>query len=60
MIIRLFFVALIFLIAFLILKGIVSLMNANNCKSCEGKGYWKGTRGEKNQCKTCYGSGVKN
>ena len=59
MLIRIFFVAVIFGIAYLILRGIVYQMNANNCLSCEGQGYWKGTRGEKNICKTCDGSGKK-
>lgn len=31
----------------------------NNCSDCEGQGYWLGTRGEKNPCKTCNGSGRK-
>jgi len=59
MIIKLIGIALIFGIAYLLLKGFVFGMNANNCGACEGKGYWQGTRGEKNTCKTCNGSGKK-
>ncbi len=59
MLIKIIGVAIIFLIAFFLLKGIVFGMNANNCKDCKGKGYWQGTRGEKNTCKTCNGSGKK-
>jgi len=36
---------------------ILSQINFNKCKSCNGLGYWEGTRGEKNACKTCGGSG---
>lgn len=29
----------------------------NKCSSCNGLGYWVGTRGEHNSCKDCGGSG---
>ncbi|MEM1324072.1 MAG: hypothetical protein AAGG75_27670 [Bacteroidota bacterium] len=27
------------------------------CQRCAGRGYWTGTRGEKNHCKPCRGTG---
>ena len=27
------------------------------CERCEGKGFWKGLRGERNHCKACDGTG---
>jgi len=27
------------------------------CERCEGKGYWRGLRGERNNCKPCNGTG---
>ena len=27
------------------------------CERCEGKGYWRGLRGERNNCKACAGTG---
>lgn len=29
----------------------------NKCEYCDGKGYWLGTRGDKNHCKVCDGTG---
>ena len=29
----------------------------NRCRACDGTGYWLGTRGDKNTCKECAGSG---
>lgn len=44
--------------AYLIVKGILQLIKSRQCSSCQGMGYWQGTRGEKNHCKACDGSGV--
>jgi len=27
------------------------------CERCEGQGYWRGLRGERNHCKACDGTG---
>jgi len=37
----------------------IASVKSNRCKHCEGYGYWKGTRGEKNFCKVCDGTGKK-
>lgn len=46
--------------AYLITKLVMSLLTANNCKDCFGEGYWVGTRGDRNTCHTCSGTGKKN
>ncbi len=33
--------------------------NSNACEVCKGEGFWRGTRGEKNPCRACGGSGKK-
>ena len=42
---------------YLLQKGMVKVAQRNNCLECQGKGYWEGTRGEKNRCKICDGTG---
>ena len=32
-------------------------VNSNLCEVCDGDGFWRGTRGEKNPCRACGGSG---
>jgi DnaJ-class molecular chaperone len=32
-------------------------LRSNTCKSCDGEGYWEGTRGDRNFCKNCGGRG---
>jgi DnaJ-class molecular chaperone len=34
-----------------------SQSNQYLCERCEGKGFWKGLRGERNHCKACDGTG---
>lgn len=38
-------------------KRFIQSMDQSRCPSCEGKGYWVETRGEKNTCRACGGSG---
>lgn len=44
-------------ILYFLFKQIFSQVNFNKCEYCGGKGYWQGTRGEKNHCKVCNGTG---
>ena len=57
MLFRLLFLVLICAVAYYLFNLIVGLVNANKCSYCDGYGYWQGTRGEKNFCKTCNGTG---
>jgi DnaJ-class molecular chaperone len=34
-----------------------SKSNKYLCERCEGNGYWRGLRGERNHCKACDGTG---
>lgn len=38
---------------------VVASMNAKKCDNCKGEGHWIGTRGERNNCKVCDGTGRK-
>lgn len=55
--IRILFVVLIFAGAYFTFKTLLGFINANRCTNCDGRGYWQGTRGEKNFCETCDGTG---
>lgn len=57
-------IRIILLIVFIgVIAGIVKMfvndnkLKANTCKSCDGNGYWEGTRGDENFCKNCNGRG---
>ncbi len=49
-------------VLFFLFKQIYDNVNLgiNSCEYCDGKGHWLGTRGEKNRCKVCNGSGKRN
>ncbi|MEO1627032.1 MAG: hypothetical protein AAFV25_17900 [Bacteroidota bacterium] len=51
-----FFLFIIGLVLFLI-RIAVLLLQSKDCKHCDGQGHWKGTRGDRNVCKVCNGSG---
>ncbi len=57
MFIRLLGLVLICAAAYYLFNFIVGLVNANKCSYCDGYGHWEGTRGEKNFCKSCNGTG---
>jgi len=54
------------ILAALVVLGIVYLtarwlsnrVKPDYCESCDGKGYWESTRGERNDCDLCQGTGV--
>lgn len=47
----------IIVVAFFIFIINQSKSNQYLCERCEGKGFWKGLRGERNHCKACDGAG---
>ena len=55
--IRLFLTAIVIAFTLYLIYNLLSAVRNNMCPDCEGKGYWLGTRGDKNHCKTCDGSG---
>jgi len=40
-----------------IARMIMKSRKYKTCSSCQGKGFWQGTRGDKNTCKICDGQG---
>ena len=44
--------------AFFVIRSFFVKPRFRGCTDCMGKGYWVGTRGDKNRCKTCNGTGV--
>jgi len=57
MIFRFLYLAAILFVAYVIFKLIFANVAINQCKNCEGEGYWKGIRGDRNICKVCAGTG---
>ena len=51
----LIFVVIITIILYFIIKK--SNTGIAICDRCDGQGYWKGLRGERNNCKQCGGTG---
>jgi len=50
-------VLLIIVVSAAIGKWLTNLRKINDCDSCDGQGFYRGTRGEKNTCRICGGSG---
>ncbi len=42
---------------FRLMHPLLQNMFFKKCDYCDGKGFWRGTRGEKNHCKQCMGTG---
>lgn len=57
--IRLLLLLLILSISGIIIYVVIKLFASSLCANCDGLGYWEGTRGEKNTCKVCGGTGKK-
>ena len=55
--IRFIIIAIAFAFIYFLIKGFFQSSNSKKCRKCEGQGYWRGTRGEKNHCKACNGTG---
>ena len=60
MIIKLTFLAIIFGLILFIIRVLFAMVTSNQCQKCNGEGYWKETRGERNFCKDCNGTGQVN
>lgn len=60
---RIILIVFAFMLVFYFINQILPHINfkaaMNPCDSCEGKGFWLGTRGDKNHCKVCDGTGQK-
>jgi len=55
--IRILYIAIFFAILYFVFKMILKFINSFNCANCQGLGYWEGTRGDRNTCKVCDGTG---
>lgn len=54
---KIIIIAVIFGLILFIFSIILKLVGSNICQRCDGEGYWKETRGERNFCKECNGTG---
>jgi len=54
---RVIIVVVVFALLYFMRYAFIELLRASNCQSCNGTGYWEGTRGERNRCDKCNGSG---
>lgn len=59
MIVRLLLLAFIVGGLYFLVQKLLLSRNSNQCSYCEGLGYWKGLRGDRNNCKECNGTGIK-
>ncbi len=58
MILRLLVIALVLALVGYLLKLMVGTSSEyKRCQKCNGKGFWRATRGEKTKCDVCQGSG---
>jgi len=57
--IRIIFLLTVLGLAFFLIRFIVLSILPHNCEHCKGEGNWKGTRGERNFCHACNGTGHK-
>ncbi len=56
---RFIFILVVFGVAFLLTRLVMSTIASKQCPNCNGQGYWKDTRGDRNFCKACDGTGQK-
>lgn len=54
--IKIILIAAIAVVGFGIYKAVFK--TSDECEKCEGAGYWRGTRGEKEKCDNCGGTGT--
>lgn len=59
MIVRIIILLLIAAVFYFITVKFLAVIAGRKCEACDGNGYWVGTRGEKNHCGICDGSGKK-
>ena len=53
----LIFVIVVVSVVFFLVKKFLLRAVSYKCTKCEGKGYWRATRGEKEKCDVCMGTG---
>ena len=54
---RLILVLFVLSILYFLFSKFLPITNSHQCAKCEGKGYWRATRGEKEKCDACMGTG---
>ena len=54
---RLIILALIVGVIYYFFKAVVHNSKYQDCPKCDGKGFWRETRGDRVDCKTCNGTG---
>jgi DnaJ-class molecular chaperone len=54
---RLIILGLIIGVIFYFAKSVLHHSRYQNCPKCDGKGFWRETRGDRIDCKTCNGTG---
>jgi DnaJ-class molecular chaperone len=57
MIFRLLIILLIVGLLVYLVKSMTGSSEYKRCQKCDGKGFWRGMRGEKDKCDVCKGSG---
>jgi len=55
--IRIILIIAFFGVGYMLFRLIMLQVEGKRCPGCNGQGYWVGTRGDKNTCKDCAGSG---
>ena len=57
MFIRIILTLAFFAFGYFLFRLIMFQVEGKRCPACNGQGYWVGTRGDRNTCKECDGSG---
>jgi len=57
MIFRLLFFAILIGGGYFFIRKLLGNSDHRTCEKCDGKGYWRAMRGEKERCDLCEGSG---
>ncbi|WP_138657305.1 hypothetical protein [Maribacter algarum] len=57
MIFRILMLLLIIGLAIFLIRMVSNTSEYKKCQKCDGKGYWRATKGEKDKCDVCQGAG---
>ena len=57
--VKLIFLLFVFGLAYFLTRQVMSAIGPKRCENCDGKGYWRGLRGDRNDCKACNCTGLK-
>jgi len=55
--VRIIFFIVVFGVIYFLFRLVSNSIGFGRCEHCDGKGYWRGLRGEMNNCKICNGTG---